>query len=717
MLPEGDNSLVGCTIHPDPGSKECMNLVRKWRHECSTNHERCVLDDSCPPQLPSRVIDVFPDDGSSSPRLLVSQGRRGFWVTLSYVWGGNSNFKLNSGTLKDFEDGIDLLKWPATLRDAVIITRLQGQRYLWIDAICILQDSPEDTIAEMSRMGDIFRLSLFTIVAAGSPDSRHGILHPRTPEHPLTKLPWKHPDGVERWVYLRIPRAGRLLDSSIENKTVFRRAWCLQEMILSQRLLIFSEEEMSWLCQSCQMDEKGRLTPPITELHFPTVDRNLTSVEANADGSTLGPIAGLQSTVSPSVSPLATQLKPYYSDWQMLIVEQYGRRHLTFERDTLPALSGIARAFHQLTGDMYLAGLWRHDLISMLAWTRWPKGRPNPIKVPPFKRSAKYQPGEKARLTPQESSDPSETPTQILERLRDTDADAFYYKNSRLRRSLSVASGLDFYKAVQICRETRYIEAEMEDPGELLDNGSGYNSVDQQLMLQFMPAAESEDFETNEISPPSEYIAPSWSWASIRGGRIENFLISQSCNHVQTAHIQDVMVDLATSDPFGAVRGGHLQITARMRRIPHAADFSVDHITFDPIVQPLRALLAEGGDGPFGDDPYGRPGWTAAYEFAQQHRECEGQEQRFYLLLLTHVVLALPDGEELEEIEREIPFARVGAIREKMVFLVLESTGTDEVYRRVGLWEKRLTGWDDEAEVRREMASVESWRERTVTII
>jgi hypothetical protein len=675
-------------------------------------------------------------------------------------------------------------------------------------------------IAEMSRMGDIFRLSLLTIVAAGSPNPRHGILHPRTPDHPLTKLAWKHPDGIERWVYLRMPRVGSLLDSSIVDRTVFRRAWCLQEMILSQRLLIFSEKEMSWLCQSCQMDEKGRLTPPITELHFPKAARDITSVEANADGSTLGPIAGLQSTASSSVSPLATQLEPYYCNispsvyWQTLVVEQYGRRHLTFERDTLPALSGIAQAFHHLTGDVYLAGLWQHDFISMLAWTRWPKGRPNPTKVPPFKRSAKHQPGEKARLTSQESSDLRETPTQFRERLRRTEDDAFYYcensrlrrslsvtsglnfyktvqiyhktcypkaemedpgelldnecgydsvdqrlsgaasedfearltpqessdsyetrtqfderlqhtdddafyysENSRLRRSLSVTSGLDLYKEVQIYRETCYIKAEIEEPGELLDNGCGYDSGDQRLMRQFIPNAESGDFETNDISPPSEYIAPSWSWASIRGGRIEHSLMSPLFNHVQTARIQDVMVDLATSDPFGVVSGGHLRITARMRRIPHAADFSVDHITFDPIAQPLRVLLAEVGADPFEDDPYGRPGWTAAYEFAQQHQECEGQEQRFYLLLLTHIMFALPEDEELKEIKRQMPLFDFSHMREKMVFLVLESTRTDGVYRRVGLWEKMRTGWDDEAKVRREMAGVEGWRERTVTII
>lgn len=339
-----------------------------------------------------------------------------------------------------------------------------------------------------------------------------------------------------------------------------------------------------------------------------------------------------------------------------MVVLQYGRRRLTFERDTLPAISGIARAFHHLMGDVYLAGLWRHDFISMLAWSRWPKGRPHPIKVLQFKRSAKHEPGEKARLTPRESSDSRETPTQFIERLRNADDDALYYcEERRLRRSLSVTSGLAFYNSVRICHEAIYTEAEMEVHGELLDNGCGYNSVDQALMSQFIPAAEPEDFEKNDISPPSKYVAPSWSWASIRGGRIEHCLMSHTCKHVQTARIQDVMVDLATSDPFGAVRGGHLRIIAHMRRIPHAADRSLNHITFDPFVRPLCALLAE-----VDDDIYGWPGWTAAYEFVQQHQqhqqheEYEGQEQRFYLLLLAHTMFAL------RRIKRQTKAGRTG---------------------------------------------------------
>lgn len=53
------------------------------------------------------------------------------------------------------------------------------------------------------------------------------------------------------------------------------------------------------------------------------------------------------------------------------IVRQYSRAHLTYSSDRLPALSGIAARQQELTGDQYLAGLWRKSLITQLIWCPW----------------------------------------------------------------------------------------------------------------------------------------------------------------------------------------------------------------------------------------------------------------------------------------------------------------------------------------------------------
>jgi hypothetical protein len=103
-----------------------------------TKHKTCRRLNREDKQLPTRVIDVGSPEGNREPRLVVTNGAFGSWVALSYCWGGESIFKLKASNIHDMLSGIPLENFPATLRDAVHITRRLGLRYLWIDALCIL---------------------------------------------------------------------------------------------------------------------------------------------------------------------------------------------------------------------------------------------------------------------------------------------------------------------------------------------------------------------------------------------------------------------------------------------------------------------------------------------------------------------------------------------------------------------------------------------------
>ncbi|KAI9733428.1 MAG: hypothetical protein M1834_003512 [Cirrosporium novae-zelandiae] len=61
----------------------------------------------------------------------------------------------------------------------------------------------------------------------------------------------------------------------------------------------------------------------------------------------------------------------YYEWWRQIVVQDFNRRDLSFETDSLPALSGIAMQIIAKTQDDYLAGLWRHDLSLGLVWVRF----------------------------------------------------------------------------------------------------------------------------------------------------------------------------------------------------------------------------------------------------------------------------------------------------------------------------------------------------------
>ncbi len=101
------------------------------------------------------------------------------WAALSYCWGGDSQFTLRSDTFQDLKAGIPLAKWPATLRDAIKITQYLGLQYVWIDALCIFQDSASDWRAEATLMRNVYPGAIITIIASESPSTNAGIYAPR----------------------------------------------------------------------------------------------------------------------------------------------------------------------------------------------------------------------------------------------------------------------------------------------------------------------------------------------------------------------------------------------------------------------------------------------------------------------------------------------------------------------------------------------------------
>jgi len=157
--------------------------------------------------LPKRVINVGELNNSRSIRLRRSQaiGRQVIYTTLSHrvdrnlrlyivlisaanrtglfganwwsahCWDGANAPKLANSTLDSMHQGISFEDLPLTFRDAIETTRWLGFQYLWIDALCIVQDSDEEWREESGKMGDGFSNSDLTIGALSSHDSYGGV--------------------------------------------------------------------------------------------------------------------------------------------------------------------------------------------------------------------------------------------------------------------------------------------------------------------------------------------------------------------------------------------------------------------------------------------------------------------------------------------------------------------------------------------------------------
>jgi Heterokaryon incompatibility protein (HET) len=116
-------------------------------------------------------------------------------------------------------------------------TRAIGLDFLWVDSYCIIQDSGEDKDKQIPHIAQIFQNSFITIVAAGVPSVHHGFLKPSS-NLELMPLPVSLPDRTVRTIWLQ----RTFMSQDYDREPINKRAWTLQEIPLSQRLLVFPSE-------------------------------------------------------------------------------------------------------------------------------------------------------------------------------------------------------------------------------------------------------------------------------------------------------------------------------------------------------------------------------------------------------------------------------------------------------------------------------------------
>jgi len=140
-------------------SQESFAIAARWINECVAEHD-CSTHLSLKEQAnmyPSRLIDVNAFADSSDVQLVDNDGGSKCYVTLSYCWGKSRTFTTTSRSLRLRKTRIHFESLPRTFMDAVRIVRKLEVRYLWIDALCIIQDDRLDWQRESAKMGAIYR--------------------------------------------------------------------------------------------------------------------------------------------------------------------------------------------------------------------------------------------------------------------------------------------------------------------------------------------------------------------------------------------------------------------------------------------------------------------------------------------------------------------------------------------------------------------------------
>jgi hypothetical protein len=326
-------------------STAAFNQALSWLEKCEKDHTYCQASSS--KVLPTRVIDTAPAEGTDVPRLYASSGASGQYAALSYCWGGPQPLTCRTSNVADLMHAINPHDLARTVQDAIRVTKSLRLRYLWVDSLCIIQDSEEDKAKEIKTMGTIYENAWVTILAQNAAGAEGGFLDERPQvgwEDAWFQLPYPCPSGESGRIWAR-PRGH--FGSETNKNPLNLRAWTLQERVLSPRCLIYGAYQLQWHCRSAKYTCGGTLDGSDKRL------RDILDVP--------------HSSAPTNVLPVEDWPGQYWHHWKMTVVN-YTLRDLSVPNDKLLAISALAQKYATLFKCDYVAGLWRSFLDQGLVW-------------------------------------------------------------------------------------------------------------------------------------------------------------------------------------------------------------------------------------------------------------------------------------------------------------------------------------------------------------
>jgi hypothetical protein len=154
--------------------------MRHWIKTCESKHD-CGLE-RIPDTMPTMLLNVDPCQGNRIKLVRVKpETPKTRYIALSYCWGPVTQkttcLEANLSTLSS--DGIGTEALDPTIQDAIVVARELGFSYLWVDALCMIQDNKAFMDEELGRMAEIYRYATFTIAASRAANVQDGFLTKR----------------------------------------------------------------------------------------------------------------------------------------------------------------------------------------------------------------------------------------------------------------------------------------------------------------------------------------------------------------------------------------------------------------------------------------------------------------------------------------------------------------------------------------------------------
>ena len=353
-------------VAPSPLSIANTSMILDWIMDCD-QHEKCRSQSS--KYIPTRLIDVGDIEQGRSPSLVITSSKNDSkhetirYAALSYCWGQpqdglQQHLKTTPLDFEEHINGINPDRLPTTLRHAITATQKLGIRYLWIDALCIIQDEPDyaDWLKESLMMKEIYGNAYLTLAPISSMSSFDGFLSPRH-DLPSARIPFHSSRVPEKnGIFHLVPERsmnGAELHTEASRSVWSTRGWTLQEQMMSRRTLFFGSSTLHFCCQTGSRSE-NRYDPALPQVAMDWHRETKLSERPEFDES--GQIS----------------LSKDYDGWYQMSWLLSSRKFTNY-RDVLPAISGFAKSFLRKLeasglSDFYIAGLWAKDLARGLCW-------------------------------------------------------------------------------------------------------------------------------------------------------------------------------------------------------------------------------------------------------------------------------------------------------------------------------------------------------------
>lgn len=327
---------------------------------------------------PTRLLKIS-QDGSNTIHLTLYTSKEPIfqYATVSHCWGTSQVWQLTAETLHLLRNGIYISELGQTFQDVIRAASRLGLQYVWIDSLCIFQDSKADWEYEAPRMSDVYKNAVVNIAASVAANNQAGCCQAgrRLVASPCyIKSNWLDCDKNDNFhMYY-----DNFWPAAFEGMPLMTRAWVVQELLLAPRILHMTGKQLYWQCYDLTACESYSRGIP-SNLQPEEVPRDILCYAIHHVGSELKDIYS---------DPTSDPLRELQRLWGG-ILERYTRCNLTYTTDRLAALAGLAKVMQHAFNDQYCAGMWKSHIVTQLSWL--PSGgqllfpstpRPSPYRAP-----------------------------------------------------------------------------------------------------------------------------------------------------------------------------------------------------------------------------------------------------------------------------------------------------------------------------------------------